>query len=514
MQGWGSGYVTDVEYTDGFYSAQAPAHLALAATLNGLEPPVLDESFTYCELGCGRGQTSLVLAAVNPQAQFHAIDFHPAHIAVAADRARRARLGNLSCHECGFQELTGPRGAAFPMFDVVTLHGVWSWIAPELQRAIVEFLNARLKPGGLVYVSYNALPAWNSVAPLQRVIKELTRLSPERSDRAVVRALEQVARLRAAKILPEKLDGDLQRIKDNADKMLAYVAHEYLNEHWQPVYHADVVRAFAEAKLTYAAAANIIQNFYNLVVTEEQHALLLELPSPELRETLRDFCTDHRFREDVFVRGARRMSEAQRAQRLARQSLTLLRPAPDVIEIARPDGSKWRPDVSVYQPIVAALKAGPREIRELLTMETVPEHHLVGPVELVGVLAGTGLAGLYKQPTAEERAASERLNALLDSEDEISLVRGAAVAVPAVRSGLTLSPAHYALYADLRRGLTPDAEALADRFIQRCREAGGHPVVDGKSYDDEDEARAAVVQDYEMKIEQLVPVWRMLGIVT
>ena len=55
--------------------------LALAATLAGYEPPDLAGRFTYCELGCGRGKTSLVLAAVNPEAEFHAIDFNPAHIA-------------------------------------------------------------------------------------------------------------------------------------------------------------------------------------------------------------------------------------------------------------------------------------------------------------------------------------------------------------------------------------------------------------------------------------------------
>ena len=64
MQRWGSGYVTDIEYSDGFYALQSPAHLALAATLNGVEPPHLGTGFTCCELGCGKGQTALVLAAV------------------------------------------------------------------------------------------------------------------------------------------------------------------------------------------------------------------------------------------------------------------------------------------------------------------------------------------------------------------------------------------------------------------------------------------------------------------
>ena len=92
MSTWGAGYVTDIEYSDGFYPGQAPPSMALAAVLRGFEPPALNGHFRYCELGCGRGKTSLVLAAINPEAEFHAIDFNPAHIAHAREQARLAGL--------------------------------------------------------------------------------------------------------------------------------------------------------------------------------------------------------------------------------------------------------------------------------------------------------------------------------------------------------------------------------------------------------------------------------------
>ena len=409
MQSWGGGYVTDIEYADGFYAAQAPAHLALAATVNGIESPDLDGAYACCELGCGRGQTSLVLAALNPGAEFHAIDFHPAHIAYAQGQARRAGLKNLTFHECSFDDLIGPRRTALPMFDVVTMHGVWSWIAPELQKSILAFLNAHLKPGGLVYVSYNALPAWNQVAPLQRIVRELARAAPERSDFAVSRALDQLGRLAELNIVPARFQPEIKRMRDSSRNLLSYLAHEYLNEHWQPLYHADVARAFAGAKLEFAACTDLLKNFYNLSLNEEQRTFLADIPFADVRETLKDFCTDHWFRQDVFVRGIRRMSVARREQLLLAQTLALLRPPPDVIEIERPGGSKWRPDVTVYQAISKALQQRPRRVSELLTLAELPQTHQVGPVELVGVLVGTGLAGFYKEPTAEEQAAADRL---------------------------------------------------------------------------------------------------------
>jgi predicted O-methyltransferase YrrM len=511
MSTWGAGYVTDIEYSDGFYPGQAPANMALAAVMQGFEPPLLNGQFKYCELGCGRGKTSLVLAAINPDAEFHAIDFNPAHIAHAREQARQAGLRNVAFHECSFEELTSGHGADLPMFDIVTMHGVWTWIAPKLQGAILAFLNARLNPGGLVYVSYNALPAWSQAAPLQRLVRELAAAAPQRSDLAVARAIEQIDRFAKAKVITERLgDAATKRFKGGG-KTVSYLAHEYLNEHWQPAYFADVARDMARAKLSFVACAELLKNFHNLVLNEEQSALITEVPSPELRETLKDFCTDNWFRQDLFLRGARRMSEQRREQLLMGQRLALMRPAPEMMEIGKPDGSRWRPDAAVYGTILAALRERPRTVAELLRLKQLPSEHLVGPVELVGTLVGTGVAGLYRESSASQIAGAESLNALLDAEPEIPMEHGAVIAVPAAGVGIALSAPEYALYRGLRRGETADAGLLAMQFVKRCRDQGGHPVLEGKPIEDEAQARSAVTRDYEIKIERWVPIWRTLG---
>jgi SAM-dependent methyltransferase len=507
---WGSGYVTDIEYPSGFFAEQVPARMSLAATLAGFEPPALGDRFTYCELGCGNGKTSLVLAAINPESEFHAVDFNPAHIAQARDQARLAGLRNITFHECSFDELTGPRGSALPMFDVVTMHGVWTWIAPVLQSAIVAFLNSRFNAGGLLYVSYNTLPAWFQATPLQRLIKEFAAATPERSDLAVGRAVEQLERFAEANIIPERFRHAATRFKDSG-KMLPYLAHEYLNEHWQPVYFVDVARDLARAKLNYAASSDLLKNFYNLVLTEQQRALIAEVSSPELRETLKDFSTDNWFRQDVFLRGARRMSERRREEMLAAQTLTLMRPAPEAFEISKPDGTRWRPDAAVYNPVLKALARRPHTVTELLTLSSVPRGHLVGPVELVGMLAGTGVAGLYHEPSAAEVAGARRFNALLDADPEIPLTHGAVIAVPAAHGGITLTAPNYALYRSLKLGESRAPDDLAAEFIKRCKDRGGHPVLDDKVIEDAAEAQVAVTRDFEIKIERLVPLWRTLG---
>lgn len=69
------------------------------------------------------------------------------------------------------------------------------------------------------------------------------------------------------------------------------------------------------------------------------------------------------------------------------------------------------------------------------------------------------------------------------------------------------------LYMALRRGESPDASLLARRFVKRCMDEGGYPIVEGKSYENEAEGLSAVERDYAMKIERFVPIWRAMGLI-
>jgi len=511
MQGWGGGYVTDIEYEDGFYPGQAPVRLALASALNGAEPPDLSAGFTYCELGCGRGSTSLVLAACHPEAEFHAIDFNPAHIASARARAKAAGLKNIAFHELSFEDLTGPGAPPLPLFDLVTMHGVWSWVAPGLQSAIIAFLAQRLQPGGLVYVSYNAMPGWSDAAPLQRLVKELAGEVSARSDVAAEQAIRMTLRLAEAKGVPERMQEALSRIGGVLKEgHSTYLAHEYLNAHAQPLYHLDVARAFGEAKLAYAGSTDLIRNFQNMVVTAEQQGLLAAISTPDLRETVKDFCADTRFRTDAYVRGLRRMTGERREALLSSLKLTLMRQPPEAFHLNLPDGSAWRPDPTVYLPILAALKTRPHRIAELLALPELPAEHSVSAAELIGILCGASLAAVFSTPSTAALEASARLNATILAEP---VDRRAILAVPALGAALALAPVDLALYADLQRGQTPDPEDLARRFIALCRRGGGLPVVDGRPIEDEAEAMATVGADYAERIAHVAPLWKMMQFV-
>ena len=165
MATWNDGYVTETAYTSGFYREISPGWLAMAALLLGHRPPDLSRPFRWAELGSGHGFSASVFASAFPQAEFWGFDFNPAHVESARLTASRAGLSNVHFEEASFAELAARGDAALPEFDFVVGHGIYSWVSRENQRHILDFFRRRLRPGGLGYLGYNALPGWASMLP-------------------------------------------------------------------------------------------------------------------------------------------------------------------------------------------------------------------------------------------------------------------------------------------------------------------------------------------------------------
>src|SRR5262249_33239779 len=152
------------------YAELAPGFLAFACARQGVRPPRLGAGTRYLELGCGQGYGLALLAAANPAMDFIGVDFNPAHIAGARRLAEAAGLTNVAFEDFGSGQVLDLPAERLGRFDIVVLHGVYSWVSAENRAAIVEILDRAVTPGGLVYVSYNALPGWSANAPLQRFI--------------------------------------------------------------------------------------------------------------------------------------------------------------------------------------------------------------------------------------------------------------------------------------------------------------------------------------------------------
>lgn len=159
---WTQGYVDGLDYTFDFYRELTPSLLGFAVLCRGQKFAFEGRPLKYCELGCGQGFSTNLLAAANPDIEFYANDFNPAHIAGARSLANDAALANVHFYEHAFADFTDE--PALPDgFDIISLHGVYSWISAKNRGEIANFIFRKLKPGGLVFISYNTLPGWSSV---------------------------------------------------------------------------------------------------------------------------------------------------------------------------------------------------------------------------------------------------------------------------------------------------------------------------------------------------------------
>lgn len=498
---WKEGYVTELEYTHGFYRELAPVHLSLCLLQSGRQGPNFDEPFTYCELGCGQGFSTSLLAAVAPHGQFHGVDFNPQHAVNARQLARTAGLDNVQFHHCSFADL-GDRD--WPEFDAIVLHGVYSWISPDNQRAIARFLGDRLAPGGLAYVSYNLLPGWAPLMPLQKLLWAWVAESggpiARRFDEAVQfvrQAIDCDARYfqahPAAAEFFRKLEG----------KNRQYLVHEYLNQHWQPQYYADVAAMLAPAQLQFVTAANLLERADLLQFKDEQRQALAAATDPILRETLRDTFSNSTFRRDIFAKGAIALLGLDRQQQLLETRFALAVSRDRVkLEHVFPVGQvNLQPEI--YQPVLDRLETGPTTGEKLL--REAPNLTANNLDQALTLLAGLS----YIAPCPRAVASAERVRAFNRAACQFARHSDdrPALASPLLGNGVEANRLERLFWLANDRGAEPVGFAW-----ETLKQLGQRLVRDGQTLETDEENRAHLQSSWESFDRDRRPLFERLGI--
>lgn len=304
--------LADTLYVDTFFRELSPVRLNHVAALHGVQSADLTAPFTYLELGCGMGRSTALHAACFPHAQFHACDINEQHVALAQQTARTWGVSNVAFHHAGFEQM---ESRDLPPFDFIVLHGVLSWVDEPAREALARVLARHLKPGGLVYVSYNCLPGWTVEMPLQRLLVELAQQAEGETWARAGRAVDQLVGL-----------GGLRYFKDHPAAQLAleaytrappgYVAHEFLSGQWTPFYSVDVADQMVALGLEPVGSATLVDNHPELVMDADAARVVAGMATPRLQQLAADFAVNRRFRRDVFARSPQRAAGADAQQLL------------------------------------------------------------------------------------------------------------------------------------------------------------------------------------------------------
>jgi SAM-dependent methyltransferase len=366
-------YGADIPYLRDFKPMLAPAWLDHVALVGGIDPPNRRDSFAWCDLGCGQGVTAAILAATHPGGSFQAIDAMEVHVDHGRRLAAAAAIANARFHAADF---AAALELDLPQFDYIVAHGVYSWIDRGSRRFLRQFIDRRLKPGGLVYLSYNALPGWARDLPFQRLVNEVGRKFPG-DNAARFAAGAAIARALADAGVPALTESFiLKELNERPeDYSPAYLVHEFMPAGWQPLWVTEVRTAMTAAGLAPVGSATLSENLDWMVLDEPARKTLASIADADARELVRDYFLDQRLRCDVFARDNRRIDPGERAERLLASTFALARPLCEIRYRTTTPAGPLHYDTPATRAIIAAVARGPdtltagaRDLKALLTL--------------------------------------------------------------------------------------------------------------------------------------------------
>lgn len=388
------GYVSGIAYPRRYYRELNPASIAFAALQAGYQAPRLDRPFRYLDLGCGHGYSTTLFAALFPQGDFQGLDLDPVHIASAERLRRAASIDNAGFHVGSFAAMAAAADAPQQDCDFIVLHGVMSWVSITVRRDIAAVIERRLKPGGIVYVSYNCQPGWAAKVPLRELLLEAF----DRASGATVAARIETA----VALLRGLADSGAHYIDSNPavlsllemieSQEAGYLAHEFLNRHWTIFYHRDMAAEMQALGLGFLGSADAADNVPLLAVPQKPAALMAAQSDPVLRETLRDMALNRQFRRDLYGRELRPLplSDFVAAWHAARFVLAVPR-AQCALAIKRSFGDVAL-DAAIFDPLLDRLATGPAGFNDLCKVASIRDWGLGDQLQAIQLLVAADFA--------------------------------------------------------------------------------------------------------------------------
>jgi hypothetical protein len=300
------------------------------------------------------------MAASLPGASLLGIDRSGRQVDEAARIAGEASIRNVRFERAAIESY-----ASGDRFDYVVCHGVCSWVPAETRRALLALVSRSLAPGGIAYVSFNALPGWYE----KLAARDWLRMFPADDARA------SLAWLREA-VSPElgdyrrRLDAVGSRIREAGD---AYATHEYLAESHNPQHVSSFLAEARDAELEYLGDAIPSQAAIELLPESvSERARSLEVAQVQ---QLVDFVRATAFRRTLLVRSEDAGARGWRwPARLEARAITEMRVASRLVPHAAPstsvaserfdgaDGSVLVSDASTRRALHRLAEVAPRSL--------------------------------------------------------------------------------------------------------------------------------------------------------
>jgi methyltransferase-like protein/SAM-dependent methyltransferase len=286
----------EIPYRSRAFAATHPAQLATIGTLFGIEPPD-PRTARVLEVGCASAGNLTPMAVSLPDATFVGVDLNRG--AIELGRRRVAALGvadRVALYDADLAALPDDLG----QFDYVIAHGVYSWIGPDHQRALLREFRRRLSPRGVAYVSYNTMPGWAYRSALRHMAVLHANAHeglPERLGQT--RAIVDLIRRATPDSEPHRavIEAEHRHFSAMPDW---YVVHEHLGDHHEAVWFHDMLARIDAADLQFLGEAEL-RDMVPLDLPQDVQQDVERLGTDQLRmEQYLDFVRNRTFRRTLL----------------------------------------------------------------------------------------------------------------------------------------------------------------------------------------------------------------------
>ena len=278
-----------------------PAHLAALAALHGIDAPAA-ESANVLELGCASGGNLIPLAVRFPEARFLGLDLAERQIADGKRKIAALGLKNIELRQADIATAALPAGS----FNYVICHGVYSWVPPAVQEAVLRLTNSCLVDNGVAAISYNVLPGWH----LRSVLRDIFLHHAGKAGSPQ----ERVARVR--ELLPQLAEAAQRsspygQVLGHEAKLLArmpssYILGEFLAHNNVPCSFQDFTNRAAGHGLSYLCESDLGATARHLLKPEARK-IVAGLGGGETlaAEVYLDMFTGRPFRRSILIKSGR-----------------------------------------------------------------------------------------------------------------------------------------------------------------------------------------------------------------
>jgi len=318
--------------------ATHPDRMAVLGRIFGLDCPHPNAA-RVLEVGCGNGSNIIPMALSLPGSEFLGIDLATTAVQQGAERAAAAGVTNVRLEVGDIAEL----GAEIGEFDYVIAHGVFSWVPDHVREALLALIRRQMRPNGVAFISYNALPGDQIRSVVRQMLKVHTAgIEPATKKLAAARAfLDLLARApdSAADIYGPLLRSEIGKVILSSDDTLF---HDDLSEYNEPYYVSDFMAKAGRHGLQFLAETP----FHTMSaggLPDEMVQLLREMAAKDivLKEQYLDYFRCRGFRQTLLCHREAVLSRAVTIERMRQFGY-----AGDVPRAEEPDG---RPGVVAFK---------------------------------------------------------------------------------------------------------------------------------------------------------------------